>query len=166
MDVSASGPSSAVQTPHGWLPHRTAKLDGSKLLPRRENLVKSAKTEDEAVFLVDVGGEKGHDLQELYQKHPKLPGDLVLQDLKGVIEEAEASGLDSKNVPLEHDFFAKHPVIGMFPNTTEVYLLTTLGARAYYKHSCLHDWPDSKADETLTSLKPGLTKGYSKLLIK
>jgi hypothetical protein len=32
-------------------------------------------------------------------------------------------------------------------------------------HSCLHDWPDSKACEILMKLKPGLTKGYSKLLI-
>ena len=32
-------------------------------------------------------------------------------------------------------------------------------------HSCLHDWPDSKASEILKSIKPGLTKGYSKLLI-
>ncbi len=32
-------------------------------------------------------------------------------------------------------------------------------------HSCLHDWPDSKAHDILMSLKPGLTKGYSKLLI-
>lgn len=32
-------------------------------------------------------------------------------------------------------------------------------------HSCLHNWPDSKAHDILTSLKPGLTKGYSKLLI-
>lgn len=32
-------------------------------------------------------------------------------------------------------------------------------------HSCLHDWPDSKAHDILTSLKPGLIKGYSKLLI-
>lgn len=32
-------------------------------------------------------------------------------------------------------------------------------------HSCLHDWPDSKAHDILINLKPGLTKGYSKLLI-
>ena len=32
-------------------------------------------------------------------------------------------------------------------------------------HSCLHDWPDSKANDILTSFKSGLTKGYSKLLI-
>ena len=32
-------------------------------------------------------------------------------------------------------------------------------------HSCLHDWPDSKAREMLTGLKHGMTMGYSKLLI-
>ena len=32
-------------------------------------------------------------------------------------------------------------------------------------HTCLHDWPDWKAHEILTNLKPGLTPGYSKLLI-
>ena len=39
------------------------------------------------------------------------------------------------------------------------------GARAYYIHNCLHNWPDSKAQDILASLKSGLTKGYSKLLI-
>ena len=32
-------------------------------------------------------------------------------------------------------------------------------------HSCLHNWPDSKAHDILISLKPALTKRYSKLLI-
>ncbi len=133
--------------------------------PVEKNLVKGAKTEDDTVFLVDVGGGTGHDLQELYRKHPKLPGKLVLQDLKGVIEEAEASSLDGKIVPMEHHFSTKQPVIGTFASTREVHLLISLGARASYMHSCLLDWPDSKAREILTSLKAGLTKGYSKLLI-
>ena len=133
--------------------------------PVEENLVKGAKTEDKSVFLVDIGGGKGHDLQELYQKHPKLPGKLVLQDIKAVIEEAEASGLDEKIVPTEHDFFTKQPVIGMFSHTMKISPLTSLGARAYYIHSCLHDWPDSKAREILIGLEHGMTKGYSKLLI-
>ena len=133
--------------------------------PVEENLVKDAKTEHDAVFLVDIGGGKGHDLQELHRKHPKLPGKLVLQDIKGVIEEAKASGLEEKIVPMEHDFFTKQPIIGTFTHTMENYLLTSLGARAYYIHSCLHNWPDSKAHDILTSLRPGLTKGYSKLLV-
>ena len=32
-------------------------------------------------------------------------------------------------------------------------------------HTVLHDWPDAKAQEILMNLKPGLMKGYSKLLI-
>lgn len=133
--------------------------------PVEDNLVKGARTEHDAVFLVDVGGGKGHDLQELYRKHPKLPGKLVLQDIRSVIEDAEASGLDGKIIPMEHDFFATQPIIGMLADAAETHLLTSVGARAYYLHSCLHDWPDFKAHEILTSLKPGLTKGYSKLLI-
>ena len=133
--------------------------------PVEENLVEGTSTEHDAVFIVDVGGGKGHDLQELYRKHPKLPGKSVLQDTKGVIEEAETSGLDPKIVLMEHDFFTKQPVIGEFADTTEFHSLTSIGARAYYMHSCLHDWPDSKAHNILTSLKSGLTKGYSKLLI-
>jgi len=118
--------------------------------PVESNLVEGAKTEDDSIFLVDVGGGKGHDQQELYRKHPKLPGKLVLQDVKGVIEEAKAAGLDEKIIPTEHDFFTEQPIIG---------------ARAYYLHSVLHDWPDPKAHEILQGLKPSLTKGYSKLLI-
>lgn len=41
----------------------------------------------------------------------------------------------------------------------------TPGARAYYLHSVLHNWPDSKCKEILSNLKSALTKGYSKVLI-
>lgn len=44
--------------------------------PIDDNLAKGARTEDDAVFLVDVGGGKGYDLQDLCRKHPKLPGTL------------------------------------------------------------------------------------------
>lgn len=118
--------------------------------PFKENLIKDAKTEHDSVFLVDIGGGRGHDLQEMCAKHPELPGKLVLQEVKGVVKEAEASGLDRKIVAMEHDFFTKQPITG---------------ARAYYMHSCLHDWADSEANTILKSLKPSLTKGYSKLLL-
>ena len=95
----------------GYRTGRPSWMDPS-FYPIDENLVKGAKTEVDAVFLVDIGGGKGHDLQELHRKHPKLPGKLVLQDLKDVIEEAKASGLDEKIVPMEHDFFKRQPVIG------------------------------------------------------
>ena len=135
--------------------------------PFKESLIKDARTEHDTFFLIDVGGGKGHDLKEMCRKHPELPGKLVLQDIKSVIEEAVASDLDEKIVPMEHDFFTKQPITGMFRSrrTARIYLLTRLGARAYYMHSCLHDWPDPKAHAILTNLKPSLTKGYSKLLL-
>lgn len=80
--------------------------------PVEQRLINGAQTQDDAVFLVDVGGGKGHDLQELYQKHPNLPGTLVLQDLKGVISEAKALGLNEKIIPMAHDFFTAQPIIG------------------------------------------------------
>ena len=89
--------------------------------PVEHNLVKDANIQDDAVFLVDIGGGKGHDLQELCRKYPELPGKLVLQDLKGVIIEAEAAavGLDKRITTMEHDFFTRQPIIGMVPNLIE-----------------------------------------------
>lgn len=85
--------------------------------PVEKSLVQGTKAENDAVFLVDMGGGRGHDLQELQKKHPKLPGKLVLQDQIAVIEQAKAAGLDSKIIPMEHDFFTPQPVIGMSLNT-------------------------------------------------
>ena len=84
--------------------------------PIEENLVECAKTEPDAVFLVDLGGGKGRDLHELHRKHPNLPGQLVLQDLENVIEEAKASGLDERIIPMAHDFFTEQPVKGTCPS--------------------------------------------------
>ena len=80
--------------------------------PVEENLVEGAKNGSDAVFMVDVGGGKGRDIQEMNRKHPNLPGKLVLQDLKGVIQEAQESGLDKNVEPMEHDFFTKQPIYG------------------------------------------------------
>ncbi|KAL9593641.1 MAG: hypothetical protein Q9219_007457 [cf. Caloplaca sp. 3 TL-2023] len=119
--------------------------------PVEANLIQGAEIVDsESVFLVDIGGGKGHDLQELIRKHLYLPGKLVLQDLDTVIADAKATGLDKKIVPMAHDFFTEQPIVG---------------ARAYYMHSCLHDWPDNAAREILLCLAPAMKKGYSKLLI-
>lgn len=112
-------PERLTQFQHHMAGYRTGRPSwmDPHFYPVEENLVRGAKTEDDEIFLVDVGGGKGHDLQELYRKHPKLPGKLVLQEVKGVIEEAEATGLDGKIVPMEHDFFTKQPVTGMLANT-------------------------------------------------
>ena len=80
--------------------------------PVEENLVKGARTDKDATFLVDVGGNKGHDLEELKKKHPNLLGQLVLQDKADVL--AEANDLDPSIVKMAHDFFTTQPVKGKF----------------------------------------------------
>jgi hypothetical protein len=39
------------------------------------------------------------------------------------------------------------------------------GARAYYLHSILHDWPDDVCINILSNIRPALKRGYSKVLI-
>ena len=132
--------------------------------PVGENLVKDAQTQQTAPFLVDIGGGKGQDLQELCQRFSMIPGQLILQDLPSVV--GEATNLDPRIQPMEHDFFTAQPIKGMMSHTkhgneTKAYE----GARAYYMHRIMHDWPDAKCDEILKQLRPAMTKGYSKLLI-
>jgi len=40
-----------------------------------------------------------------------------------------------------------------------------IGARAYYLHSVLHDWPDSVCISILKQLAAAMKPGYSKVLI-
>ena len=42
---------------------------------------------------------------------------------------------------------------------------TQTGARAYFTHYILHDWPDKQAREILLHLKAAMQPGYSKLLL-
>lgn len=39
------------------------------------------------------------------------------------------------------------------------------GARAYYMHSVLHDWPDEVCGKILARVKDAMKPGYSRLLI-
>lgn len=40
-----------------------------------------------------------------------------------------------------------------------------LGARAYFSHYVLHDWPDEECRDDLRSLMTVMTPGYSKILL-
>lgn len=114
--------------------------------PVQENLVEGFNTE--TAMLVDVGGSIGHDLEELYLKHPSLPGKLILQDLPIVIGQIQT--LDPRIEPMPYDFYQDQPI---------------KGARAYYMHSVLHDWPDATCRIILANITAAMTPGYSKLLI-
>lgn len=78
--------------------------------PVQERLVKGADTDPEAPFLVDIGGNVGHDLEMFRQFHPDAPGKLILQDLPVVI--GQIQDLESSILRMEYDFHTKQPIIG------------------------------------------------------
>ncbi|MCJ1434336.1 hypothetical protein MMC27_003703 [Xylographa pallens] len=116
--------------------------------PVNDRLVKGANTSADAVFLVDVGGSLGQDIKEFQHKHPNIPGRLVLQDKPEVLEKVTDTN-DSIEL-MGTDFFNPQPVTG---------------ARAYYLHSVLHDWPDDDCKKILSNIASAMKPGYSKLLI-
>ncbi|KIN06846.1 hypothetical protein OIDMADRAFT_36616 [Oidiodendron maius Zn] len=117
--------------------------------PVEEGLAAGFDMRHSPTLLVDVGGGNGHDLEEFREKHPKVQGSLVLQDLPEVINDITA--LDASIQRMPHDFTTLQPV---------------KGARAYFLHSVLHDWSDEKAREILKNLIPAMVKEYSKILIQ
>ncbi|OTB18911.1 hypothetical protein K445DRAFT_314752 [Daldinia sp. EC12] len=116
--------------------------------PVSERLVEGFNFEYSDVFLVDVGGGKGHDLHELKAKYPQIPGKLILQDRPAVI--STVSDGSSSFEAISHDFFTAQPI---------------QHARAYYLHSILHNWGDDDCIKILHQLKPAMKPGYSRLLI-
>ncbi|UNI18979.1 hypothetical protein JDV02_005205 [Purpureocillium takamizusanense] len=100
------------------------------------------------VLIVDIGGSKGHDLEKFRMRHPDTPtGSLVLQDLPDVVQAAK---VDKAIVVQAHDFFMPEPV---------------KGARAYFLHHILHDWPDAIATGILQNVAGAMESGYSRLLL-
>ncbi|KAL2267367.1 hypothetical protein VTJ83DRAFT_4644 [Remersonia thermophila] len=107
-------------------------------------------------LVVDVGGGKGHDLVKFLGRHPSIPaGSLVLEDLPDILNGVKDS-LAKENATaisvLPHDFFTPQPA-------------RACGARIYFMHNVLHDWPDETALQILRALAPAMEKGYSRLLI-
>ncbi|ETS79410.1 hypothetical protein PFICI_09263 [Pestalotiopsis fici W106-1] len=116
--------------------------------PVQERLINGASTAPDAPFMVDIGGGVGHDLAAFKEHHPSHPGRLILQDLPQVIEQIKE--LDGAVVRMSHDFHTPQPV---------------RGARAYFMHSTLHDWPDDVCGSILRNIKAAMAPGYSRLLI-
>ncbi|GKT51134.1 O-methyltransferase af390-400 [Colletotrichum spaethianum] len=90
-------------------------------------------------LVVDIGGGRRHDLKKFHLRHPQVPArNLILQDLPDFLKAST------------YDFFTPQPV---------------RGARAYFLHNVLHDWPDPTAVEILRTTAEAMEGGYSKLLI-
>ena len=140
---------------------------GRGFYPVEERLIYGAQAQQDAPFLVDIAGGVGHDLEEFLHKVPQAPGRLVLQDLASVIDQAH--GLGGRIHKMVYDFYTEQPVKGdslyaaIF--CTCIIELTEPGARAYYMHSTLHDWPDAECVKIIKRVQEAMTLGYSRLLI-
>lgn len=99
-------------------------------------------------FVVDVGGGIGRDMENFRQVLLPRVVNLMVQDLPSVI--AQGKSKYSNIEFMEHDFFQEQPIHG---------------ARAYFMHNVLHDWPNERARTILQILKPAFNPGYSKLLL-
>ena len=74
-------------------------------------LFKGQDTSDpNSALLVDVGGNRGQNLEAVCKLYPKAHGKIVLQDLPPVI--ADIKELDSNIVRMGYDFFSPQPAIG------------------------------------------------------
>jgi hypothetical protein len=102
----------------------------------------------DTIFLVDVGGNQGHDLSKFRRKYGHLPGRLVLQDLPDVIN--GVSGHDAAIHVMGHSFLDPQPV---------------KGARAYYFRAIFHDWPDHICQAILRNTMSAMAHDYSRILI-
>jgi hypothetical protein len=107
-------------------------------------------TDPKAVLMVDVGGSIGHDLVGFHKQYPDVSGRLVLQDLPTQIEKIDRSTFPSSIEAMGHDFFTPEPI---------------QGAKAYYLHMVLHDWPDVECEKILGNIIPAMKKGHSKILL-
>ncbi|CAN9409573.1 unnamed protein product [Alternaria alternata] len=117
--------------------------------PVADRLIEGFNPANNEVLLVDVGGGRGHDVQQFVAQYKAQPGKAVLQDLEPVI----ASIQDKDKLPFDstvHDFFTPQPI---------------KAARAYALHSILHDWSDEEGIKILENLKPALKPGYSRVLL-
>ncbi|KAJ3572280.1 hypothetical protein NPX13_g5102 [Xylaria arbuscula] len=111
-------------------------------------LLNGAKTQPDAVLLVDIAGGEGADIAEFYQRYPSASGRLVLQDLPPVVDSIQ--DLISKVERQKYDFFQEQPV---------------KGAKCYYFRSIFHDWSDADCITILKNTAAAMTPGYSKLLM-
>lgn len=111
------------QSQFEWLANHKhhQKLFNSYMASRREGrpswfdiypvdtLFKDSNSNSGSVFLVDVGGNQGHDLKSFHQAYPSAPGGLVLQDLPDVISSMSTPGFEK----MEYSFWDPQPVKGI-----------------------------------------------------
>lgn len=75
-----------------------------------ERLIEGAVRASDAVFLVDIGGNQGHDLLRFQSENPNSPGRLILQDLQKIVSSVDTSVIEK--VP--YSFLDPQPIKSRF----------------------------------------------------
>ncbi|KAI1278297.1 S-adenosyl-L-methionine-dependent methyltransferase [Xylaria sp. FL0933] len=133
---------------HGYSLGRPEWMDEA-FYPVKERLVNGFDTSNkDAVLLIDIAGGFGHYTEAFLSKFPDAPGRLIVQDLPPVLKQNKQ--LNPRIEKMEYDFFTEQPV---------------KGARTYYTHFVLHDWPDEEAIKIAMRVKEAMKPGYSKFLL-
>ncbi len=78
--------------------------------PIESEILSASPGAENDTLIVDVGGNKGHDLERLLHQFPQSKGRLVLQDLPSTISSIQELNPGIRAVP--HDFFSPQPVKG------------------------------------------------------
>ncbi|KAJ5523664.1 hypothetical protein N7494_010314 [Penicillium frequentans] len=111
-----------------------------------KRLIDGAIPLPDAAFLVDIGGNEGHDLGNLYARYSRPPGRLILQDLPKMVKNVDRQGIDA----MAYSFLDPQPV---------------KGARAYYFRAIFHDWPDRICQRILLNTISAMNAQYSRIII-
>lgn len=89
------------------------RLDRSNWIdwfPVKQETIDRARDGKDEVFMIDVGGGRGHDLAAFRDKFPEAPGRFMLQDQQHVIDEVSYNSIEK----MSYDFFTPQPVKGMY----------------------------------------------------
>lgn len=124
---------------------RAGQLRWLDVYPAESEL--AGKTTEDSVLLVDIGGNQGHDLKMFKERHPNLPGRLILQDLPEAVNKIETPLEGIEVIP--YDFFTPQSI---------------KGAQLYFFRGVCHDWSDEQCRKFLSNTVKAMDKN-SRLLI-
>ena len=97
------------QMPTAWSLGRRHWMDAG-YCPVEDRRIQATKSDSSDVLVVDVGGNNGHDLQQLREMLLNLPGRLLLHNVSQVIKGVK--GNEGTFESAVHDFFTPRPVKG------------------------------------------------------
>ena len=100
--------------------YREGRPEFLDIFPAEVQLIRGfhAPEHPDGVLFVDIGGGRGHEVQNFIRKFPDAKGRMVLQELPDIVQQVEPS--DGMEV-MVHDFFTPQPLKGASsssPHTT------------------------------------------------